>query len=100
MFDNDASISRGKDFQSDGKSLTEIFENLLESNPEILGQTCVIEHGTKLELTYEELNNRANILARVLIEKVKNGLSENRLKVKCETVFSKVLGKSIFLGRP
>ena len=73
MFDNDASIAYGKDEQNcqiNGKLLDSLFEELIDSNPEFAETICVEEYGTKTTITYKELNNRANKLARVLIDKV------------------------------
>ena len=45
---------------------------MLKTNPELLEQICIREYDTKLEITYGDLNKRANKLARVLINKVKD----------------------------
>ena len=73
MFDNDASIAYGKNernSQINGKLLDSLFEELIDSKPEFAETICVEEYGTKTTITYKELNNRANKLARVLIDKV------------------------------
>ena len=53
-------------------SFLRALEEILKKNPELSDQVCVTEYETKDEITYGQLNSRANKLARVLIEKSKN----------------------------
>ena len=72
-FDNDASIAHGIDEQNcqlNGRLLDSLFEEMIEANPELAKKICIEEYGTKTAITYQELNTRANKLARILIDKV------------------------------
>ena len=74
-FDNDASIIRGIDEQNcqlNGRLLDSLYEEMIEANPKLAKNICIEEYGTKTTITYQELNARANKLARVLIDKVQN----------------------------
>ena len=79
-FDNDASIAYGQDEQNcqiNGKLLDSLFEEFIDANPELADEICVEEFGTKTSISYRELNSRANKLARVLIDKVKQVYLQN-----------------------
>ena len=79
-FDNDASIAYGQDEQNcqiNGKLLDSLFEEFINANPELADEICVEEFGTKTSISYRELNSRANKLARVLIDKVKQVYLQN-----------------------
>ena len=50
---------------------------MLKTQPELSEQICIREYDTKLEITFGDLNKRANKLARVLINKVKDCSCQN-----------------------
>ena len=53
------------------------FEEMLKTKPELSEQICIREYDTKAEITYGDLNKRANKLARVLMNKVKDRACQN-----------------------
>ena len=54
------------------------FEEMLKAKAEELSnRICIREYDTKLEISYGDLNKRANKLARVLINKVKDSTCQN-----------------------
>ena len=81
-FDNDASIAYGQEEQNcqiNGKLLDFLFEEFIDANPELVDEICIEEFGTKITVSYRELNSRANKLARVLIDKVKLVYFQNNI---------------------
>ena len=69
MFDNDASICQGSSQKNPEKTLAELFEELLELNPNILKQICLQEQDGS-SISYQDLNCRANKLAGALLDKL------------------------------
>ena len=62
MFDNDASVSVGLSQNNSSKTLVELFEEMLDP----LAEQICFEEFKGGSITYQELNSRANKLARVL----------------------------------
>ena len=51
-------------------TISKLFENLLKNNPDILDKTALIHSETKHEVSFKDLNESANRLARLLLTKI------------------------------
>ena len=71
--DNDSSISRGQIDLTITSLIHKVFEDWIEKI-ENTEEVCIEEYGTKKTISYQELNVRANRLARIILKKMTKGI--------------------------
>ena len=71
--DNDSSISRGQVDLTITSLIHKVFEDWIETI-ENSDEVCIEEYGTKKTISYQELNVRANRLARIILKKMTKGI--------------------------
>ena len=53
-------------------SINKLFEDLIEENEEVKDKVALVNSETGVEVTYRELNEKANKVARVLLARIKD----------------------------
>ena len=53
-------------------SINKVFEDLIEENEEIKDKVALVNSETGVEVTYRQLNEKANKVARVLLARIKD----------------------------
>ena len=70
--DNDNCILTGDNYHHpQDVSINKLFEDLIEDNVELKDTTALVNSETGKTVTYRNLNEKANKIARVLLQKVK-----------------------------
>ena len=54
-------------------SINKFLEDVIEDNPDIKASVALVNSETGKEVTYKELNEKANRVARTLLGRIKNG---------------------------
>ena len=54
-------------------SINKFLEDVIEDNPDIKASVALVNSETGKEVTYKELNEKANKVARAFLARIKNG---------------------------